>query len=205
MGRGYRRHNVQGRFRRGRVSGHTVAALNVPLNRSRSACGIAKWFTSINIHTDNYNSVTCDTLGAVPVVCENVEYRGNAPTSSFFEIQSELKVRLPDLLDFEEVVQGIRQYEGLWQACYPGIHAYLLASPVFNRQGDLLFELRPHGQWNAPPRPSFRIKQIPKNPKETSTEQQSGGQAGNSRAEQKLEKLEGENGTSSSEEDVLES
>ena len=66
MGRGYRRHNVQGRFRRGRVSGHTVAALNVPLNRSCSARGIAKWFTSINIHTDNYNGVTCDTLVPCP-------------------------------------------------------------------------------------------------------------------------------------------
>ena len=203
MGGGCRRHHVQGGFDRGHVSGRAAAALNVSLNSSRSARGVAKWFASINIHTDLYKGVMCDAFDAVPIVCEDVEYRGNAPASNFLDIQSELKAQLPTSLDFREVVQGIRQYEGQWQACYPGINAYILANPVFNRQGDLLFELRPHGQWDAAPVSSSRNKQTPQTPKDTNAEHQTGGDADTTHAEQEEETFEGENGTSSSEE-VLE-
>ena len=141
----------------------------------------------------------------MPIVCENVEYKGNAPATSFLDIQSELKDRLPESLDFREVIQGIRQYEGPWQAGYPGINAYVLANPVFNRQGDLLFELRPHGQWDAAPVPSPRNKHTLDIPKDTGAEHQMDGKSSTTDMAQKSQKSEVEIGTSSEEEGGLES
>ncbi|TFY58803.1 hypothetical protein EVJ58_g6189 [Rhodofomes roseus] len=130
-----------------------------------SASGVARWVTSINIQTDLYNGVKCDALDEIPIVCEKVEYKGNAPATNYLDIAAELKAQLPQLLDFKEVVQGMRQYEGACQTCYPGTNAYVLANPVFNRQGDLLFELRPHGQWNAAPAPLRQNRAASQSPK----------------------------------------
>ncbi|KAH9937112.1 uncharacterized protein B0H18DRAFT_867006 [Fomitopsis serialis] len=131
-----------------------------------SASGVARWLAPINIQTDLFNGVKSDALDQVPVVCEKVEYRGNAPATNFINIQAELQAQLPQMIDFKEVVQGMRQYEGAWQTCYPGVNAYALANPVFNRQGDLLFELRPLGQWNAAPAPPRLSKASPRSTKD---------------------------------------
>lgn len=56
-----------------------------------------------------------------------------------------LKEAFPEKIDLDELVQEISAFEGAWQYYYPLMNAYSLASPVFNDDGDLLFELRRHG------------------------------------------------------------
>ena len=56
-----------------------------------------------------------------------------------------LKEAFPKKIDLDELVQEISAFEGAWQYYYPLMNAYSLASPVFNDDGDLLFELRRHG------------------------------------------------------------
>ena len=60
-----------------------------------------------------------------------------------------LKEAFPKKVDLDELVQEISAFEGAWQYYYPLMNAYSLASPVFNDDGDLLFELRRHGTTNS--------------------------------------------------------
>lgn len=56
-----------------------------------------------------------------------------------------LREAFPAKVDLDELVREISAFEGAWQYYYPLMNAFSLASPVFNDDGDLLFELRRHG------------------------------------------------------------
>ncbi|PSS01019.1 hypothetical protein PHLCEN_2v4077 [Hermanssonia centrifuga] len=57
-----------------------------------------------------------------------------------------LRKNLPQTVDLSAVLDEFKVFEGVWKSCYPGMSAFSLAHPVFNCQGDLLFEFRPHSQ-----------------------------------------------------------
>ncbi|OSD07148.1 hypothetical protein PYCCODRAFT_1358933 [Trametes coccinea BRFM310] len=53
-----------------------------------------------------------------------------------------LRKAFPSKVDLHELVEDIRAFEGTWEFCYPPAIPYSLANPIFNDDGDLMFELR---------------------------------------------------------------
>ena len=48
----------------------------------------------------------------------------------------------PERVDLRELIREVNAFGGVWQYHYPLENAYSLGHPVFNDDGDLLFELR---------------------------------------------------------------
>ena len=80
---------------------------------------------------------------------EKSHAEGEVVSSLYTDPHKLLKDHLPSAIDLQGVLDEFKVFEGTWQAIYPGTSAYTLAQPVFNRQGDLFFELRPHAQLTA--------------------------------------------------------
>lgn len=73
-----------------------------------------------------------------------------------FEDAYDLHVRhLPNVIDFHEILHDLQEgLQGVWEYSYPSGTCYALASPVFNRHGDLIVQLRtqdPHAKPLPPP------------------------------------------------------
>lgn len=47
-------------------------------------------------------------------------------------------------IELTAIVQEFEQFCGVWKSCYPATSTFHVAHPVFNRNGDLLFEIRSH-------------------------------------------------------------
>ena len=52
-------------------------------------------------------------------------------------------------VDLNEAQAEFESFEGSWKSCYPGLSSFNLASPIFTRKGDLLFELQPASEPSA--------------------------------------------------------
>lgn len=60
-----------------------------------------------------------------------------------FNTDTALKQHLPKIIDVESALSDLRQLlEGSWRWGSAGLGTYTLASPVFTRTGDLIFQLR---------------------------------------------------------------
>ncbi|KAI0770368.1 hypothetical protein C8Q74DRAFT_1275033 [Fomes fomentarius] len=66
--------------------------------------------------------------------------RNNA--NNMFDAYTILKDKLPRKQDFDNILQELQELEGAWRYYYPNASAFTLCSPLFNYDGDLLFELR---------------------------------------------------------------
>lgn len=100
------------------------------------------WSTNVTVQTIG-SGIKVNTLGSH----DPVFAKGLTPDNAarFRSPMDMLREAFPDKVDLDELVQEIRAFEGPWQYCYPLANPYSLASPVFNDDGDLLFELRRHG------------------------------------------------------------
>ena len=74
---------------------------------------------------------------------ERAEWSGETYASLALDPEELLRSVIPSSVDLKDVVAELQLFEQVWHSCYPGMGAYDLAHPVFNRNGDLLFELRP--------------------------------------------------------------
>ncbi|KAH9933125.1 uncharacterized protein BXZ73DRAFT_101094 [Epithele typhae] len=95
------------------------------------------WSTHVTVHTLG-NTIKVDTVGSHDPVF----------TPATYAIGPDLLTEaFPPKVDLDGLVREMRAFEGAWQYCFPlaGAGAYALGSPVFNADGDLLFELRRHG------------------------------------------------------------
>ncbi|CCM05147.1 uncharacterized protein FIBRA_07356 [Fibroporia radiculosa] len=111
--------------------------------RTGSAKSSAKWSASLVLHTEP-GGIKATVTGSTSPIFTKPAYSGDLAAMMYNDLDGALSIQnlLPTMIDFKDVLQDFKQFEGMWQSCYPGLHAYCLANPVFNARGDLLFELR---------------------------------------------------------------
>ena len=94
------------------------------------------------------SGIRVSTAGSHDPVFAKAEFSEGA--AAMFNNPAEMLANaFPTKVDLDELVQEINAFEGAWQYYYPLLNAYSLASPVFNDDGDLLFELRRYGHGSA--------------------------------------------------------
>ncbi|TBU62384.1 hypothetical protein BD310DRAFT_974549 [Dichomitus squalens] len=102
----------------------------------------AFWKVSINIKTAGRGIVKVEVDGIDNVKQlppKTVIRRGSAEIPDAYQI---LQANLPQKEDFADVLKELEELQGAWKYYYPGTSAFALCSPMFNFDGDLLFELR---------------------------------------------------------------
>ncbi|KAI1790119.1 hypothetical protein LXA43DRAFT_891537 [Ganoderma leucocontextum] len=102
----------------------------------------AFWKVSINLKTAGRGIVKVeidgmDNLKQLPP--KTIIRRGSAEIPDAYQI---LQAHLPQKEDFANVLKELEELQGAWKYYYPGTNAFALCSPMFNFDGDLLFELR---------------------------------------------------------------
>lgn len=100
----------------------------------------AQWTTSLVVRPDG-SAVRASTVN--PNLRYSTHNEGDPHPNLAMKPETLLKKALPDKIDLSEVEREFELFKDAWQFCYPGMGFCGLSNPVFNRHGDLLFELRP--------------------------------------------------------------
>ena len=111
-------------------------------HRAFSTESSAFWKVSINLKTAGRGIVKVEIDGIDNVKQlppKTVIRRGSAEVPDAYQI---LQAHLPQKEDFADVLKELEELQGAWKYYYPGTNAFALCSPMFNFDGDLLFELR---------------------------------------------------------------
>ncbi|OSX64959.1 hypothetical protein POSPLADRAFT_1044390 [Postia placenta MAD-698-R-SB12] len=111
----------------------------------------ARWEAYIVLQSD-LDGLKVAVVGSPAVKFEKTKFEGDTIAARFTDLHTNLQAHLPPTIDLADVLRELRVFEGVWHYGFPGTHAYALANPVFTRAGDILFELRLHG--NGPQSPS---------------------------------------------------
>ncbi|KAH9854755.1 hypothetical protein C2E23DRAFT_726184 [Lenzites betulinus] len=111
--------------------------------KSYNASSSVSWSTNVTVHTVG-SSVKVNTFGSHDPVFAKASFTDGG-AGKFRSPMDMLRDAFPDKVGLEELVNEIHAFEGAWDYCYPPAVPYSLASPVFNDDGDLLFELRRYG------------------------------------------------------------
>ncbi|KAI0372239.1 hypothetical protein BV20DRAFT_1015644 [Pilatotrama ljubarskyi] len=127
-----------------KISGQVDLTLSLQAGKSETQSSASvSWSTNVTVQTIG-SGIKVNTLGSHdPVFTKGAVADGNAYKAR--NPMDMLRESFPEKVDLEELVQEIHAFEGQWQYCYPLANPYSLASPVFNDDGDLLFELRRYG------------------------------------------------------------
>ncbi|OBZ68799.1 hypothetical protein A0H81_11368 [Grifola frondosa] len=109
-----------------------------------SATSSATWDAMAAVRT-NSHGIKVDLLGARSPrhqdrICGGLRF-GDVCGSS-----GSSKGNSPRYYRFQRAFERAWCLQGVWTYCYPRMQAYSLANPLFNAHGDLIFELRLHGQ-----------------------------------------------------------
>ena len=101
----------------------------------------AHWEVIISIRTSTKGAVEVDIDGVDRIRAQPAKTtrRGNA---SIPEVQAILQKHLPKRRDFDNVLRELKELQGDWKYYYPAASWFTLCTPLFNLDGDLLFELR---------------------------------------------------------------
>ncbi|KAM5533454.1 hypothetical protein V8D89_012892 [Ganoderma adspersum] len=126
-----------------KISGNVTLNLTLQTTQQYTASASVDWSTNITVQTIG-SGIKVNTLGSHDPCFSGAQFSDGAATK-FPNPMDMLKEAFPEKIDLDELVQEISAFEGAWQYYYPLMNAYSLASPVFNDDGDLLFELRRHG------------------------------------------------------------
>ncbi|OBZ69011.1 hypothetical protein A0H81_11374 [Grifola frondosa] len=110
-----------------------------------TARSTAKWEVKFSVHTDA-GGVKVELAGAAAPVYSKTEYSGDFEKHYNVNLERLLRDNLTNSIDTHDILTELRDFEGIWRYCYPYMEAFTLANPVFNADGDLLFELRRYRQ-----------------------------------------------------------
>ncbi|EIW59593.1 uncharacterized protein TRAVEDRAFT_121066 [Trametes versicolor FP-101664 SS1] len=128
-----------------KVSGKVELSLALQTMNSKSytATSSVSWSTNVTVQTAG-TGIKVTTLGSHDPVFAKAEFTDGS-AAKFRNPMDMLREAFPEKVALDELVQEIRAFEGAWEYCCPPAAPYSLASPVFNDDGDLLFELRRYG------------------------------------------------------------
>ncbi|KAI0632190.1 hypothetical protein C8Q77DRAFT_1158854 [Trametes polyzona] len=119
-------------------------ALQTMSTKSYNASSSVSWSTNVTVQTTGPGGIKVTTLGSHDPVFTKAEFTDGS-AGKLRSPMDMLRDAFPDKVPLDGLVQEIRAFEGAWEYCCPPAAPYALASPVFNDDGDLLFELRRHG------------------------------------------------------------
>lgn len=103
----------------------------------------AEWSASLVLQTDT-SGIKASLQGSPSPTFDGVCFEGEAEELLTTDLESQLRALFPDTISLDDVLDELKQFEGIWQTAYPGMKAHCLVNPIFNSHGDLLFELQPH-------------------------------------------------------------
>ncbi|EMD39997.1 hypothetical protein CERSUDRAFT_112242 [Gelatoporia subvermispora B] len=112
----------------------------------------AKWDAGVDVTTE-HGGIKVHVLGSRVPQFESAKVEGDSVASIFNFCESPeklLREHLPHEVDLGLMVHELKAFEGSWRTFYAGSSAFTLANPVFNANGDLLFELSLHGHQTVP-------------------------------------------------------
>lgn len=107
-----------------------------------SATSSVSWSTNVTVQTTGAG-IKVTTLGSRDPVFMKADFP-NGGAKKFRNPMDMLCEVFPQKVVLDGLVEEIRGFTGTWEYCCPPAAPYSLASPVFNDDGDLLFELRRH-------------------------------------------------------------
>ncbi|KAI8986088.1 hypothetical protein BD414DRAFT_416881 [Trametes punicea] len=128
-----------------KVSGKVELSLALQTGKAKSynASSAVEWSTHVAVETVG-GGIKVNTIGSHDPIFSKAEFSEGSAGKLRNPVDM-LHEAFPDKIDFHELVQEFHAFEGAWEFCYPLAAPYSLASPTFNDDGDLLFELRRHG------------------------------------------------------------
>ncbi|EMD31462.1 hypothetical protein CERSUDRAFT_69274 [Gelatoporia subvermispora B] len=128
-----------------------------------SATSSAKWNASLDVTSEQSGLKVHAPVSKIPQF-EMAKIEGENPASVFKFCENPeklLRKHLPPEIDLGPMVQELKAFEGGWRTFYAGASLFTLANPVFNANGDLLFELRLLGHQTVPAFPTSSRPDIP--------------------------------------------
>ncbi|KAF8881368.1 hypothetical protein BD779DRAFT_1546677 [Infundibulicybe gibba] len=104
---------------------------------------VAEWSVTLSMVSPRGGSgLTIEVKGNTKPKFETSQVHGDASIEKLIDLKALHKLVVVDL---DDLVTELRQlFGGVWEHCFPGMQAYSLSNPVFNSNGDILFELRPY-------------------------------------------------------------
>ncbi|OCH91887.1 hypothetical protein OBBRIDRAFT_727931 [Obba rivulosa] len=126
--------------------------------KSWSTKSSAKWDAGLDVATE-HGGVKVHVQGSKVPRYDTAKVEGDAAATiyNFCENPEKLlKEHLPHEIDLGLMIHELKAFEGPWRTFYAGTQPFTLANPVFNAQGDLLFELSLHGHQMVPTLPTSR-------------------------------------------------
>lgn len=132
------------RYGRYQMEVRVILLLNAGTASSRvcSSFSHATWSASIIVHSEPSGLRVVAAPNQIQIKADKVD--GGTDSSLVIKPDQLLADALPKSINLDEAIGQFVHFEKTWRSCYPGMFAYRLAHPVFNRRGDLLFELLPH-------------------------------------------------------------
>ncbi|TCD65183.1 hypothetical protein EIP91_003005 [Steccherinum ochraceum] len=103
----------------------------------------ARWSSTVAI-TSGSGGLKIEVIGSTAPVFQEADTEALS-AAVHTDPETLLKAQLPGTVELGDILGELKQFEGCWHGCYPGLASYELTHPVFNAHGDLLFKLRPFG------------------------------------------------------------
>lgn len=108
-----------------------------------STKAVASWNT-IMAFVSEHSGVGIRVYGETRPAISTSHVHSELINTRFTALKKLLETHLPSKIDLADLAQELQSsFCGEWKLCYPGLGAYCLTNPVFNRHGDILFETRP--------------------------------------------------------------
>lgn len=129
------------------LRGEVTLQLTVHLNdhglsTDWSSKASVEWVASIVMHSEAAGLQV--SMVNSPIIFKTLETSGDSGSHYALDPQQLLKSQFPDSIDLKAMHAEFSRFTSVWQSCYPGPSAFTLCNPVFNRKGDMLFELQPY-------------------------------------------------------------
>ncbi|TFK51257.1 hypothetical protein OE88DRAFT_1629687 [Heliocybe sulcata] len=130
-----------------------------------STKAVASWSTIVAFVTEG-SGLGVKVSGETRPVINTTHVHSEFINTRFTALQKLLETHLPSKIDLVELSEELQtSFCGDWKFCYPGLAAYGLVNPCFNRRGDIMFDLRPHGFNLARPTIAGRPAGVPTSPR----------------------------------------
>ncbi|KAL7279894.1 hypothetical protein ACG7TL_006303 [Trametes sanguinea] len=125
-----------------KVGGRVDLSLTLQKGNAKpsSASSSIVWSTNVALETIG-NSIKVTTPNSHDPTVTNSVFNGS-DAEELRNPADMLRKAFPSKVNLHELVEDIRAFEGVWEFCYPPAIPYSLANPIFNEDGDLMFELR---------------------------------------------------------------
>ncbi|TFK50290.1 hypothetical protein OE88DRAFT_1749327 [Heliocybe sulcata] len=106
-----------------------------------STKAVASWSTVVALVTEG-SSLKVKVWDETRPVINTTHFHKEFINTRFTPLHELLETYFPSKIDLVELSEQLQtSFCGDWKSCYPGLAAYGLANPCFNRRGDIMFDL----------------------------------------------------------------